>query len=105
MPKKKTMSKADFVRSLPNDLPVREVLAKAKEAGLSISETYAYGVRAAGKNKGAKGAKGVRKGRSVLVSRSSGAVEGQFLDLVLDIGLVRAQQLLSDVKSRVSARN
>lgn len=38
------VSKADFIRSLGN-APAKEVVAKAKEAGITLSEAYVYKLR------------------------------------------------------------
>ena len=38
-------SKADFVRSLPKNLSTKEVVAKAKQAGIKLGEDYVYKVR------------------------------------------------------------
>ncbi len=38
------MTKAEFIRSLPN-LATRDLVAKAKEAGFTISEDYVYKLR------------------------------------------------------------
>lgn len=43
--KKKHGQKTAFVRSLPTTLSAKEVVAKAKEAGITISEKYVYNVR------------------------------------------------------------
>jgi len=42
-------SKAAFIRSLPKDMPVAEVIAKGKAQGLKIAETYVSWARWAGK--------------------------------------------------------
>ena len=42
-------SKADFVHSLPPSTPAKKVIAKAKAAGLSVSETYVYALRRSAK--------------------------------------------------------
>ncbi len=44
-PKAPHLSKAEFILGLPNDLSVSEVVARAKERGLTISEPYVYQVR------------------------------------------------------------
>jgi len=55
MPKKKTgPNKSDFVRSQPAELSASDVVAKAKEAGLTITPGLVYAVRAYQKSKGAK---------------------------------------------------
>jgi hypothetical protein len=43
-------SKADFVRSLPSSTPAKKVIAQAKAAGLSVSETYVYALRRSAKS-------------------------------------------------------
>jgi hypothetical protein len=40
-----TTTKAAFVRALPATTPAKEVIAKAKAAGFSVSKTYVYLVR------------------------------------------------------------
>jgi len=50
-------SKADFVRSLPSSTPAKKVIAKAKAAGLSVSETYVYALRRSAKGGAKKKAK------------------------------------------------
>lgn len=58
--KKATMTKADFVRSLPSGTPAKEVVAKAKEAKISLTEDYVYKTRSLDK----RGAKGKRAGKA-----------------------------------------
>src|SRR5579859_4856077 len=50
--KKKTMSKSDFIRSLPATLSGSQVVAKAKEAGMKLSSTLVYAVRGRAKGNG-----------------------------------------------------
>ena len=64
---KPPQSKADFVRSLPASTPAKKVIAKAKAAGLSVSETYVYALRRSAKG-GAK-----RKGTSVAAKPAAAA--------------------------------
>lgn len=47
-----TSSKEDFVLSFPTDMPVRDIIAKGKEQGIDISESYAYKVRRGATKKG-----------------------------------------------------
>lgn len=56
--KKPTMTKADFVRSLPATTPAKEVVVKAKEAKISLTEDYVYKTRSLDKKgKGKKAGK------------------------------------------------
>jgi hypothetical protein len=119
MPKKKNngaadaqpVSKSDFIRSLPADMPAAEVMAKAQEAGITVSKNLVYLVRSktkAGK-KPAKGKvgrpKGSRNRAAVAPTGSKGAFEVQFANLVAEIGLVRAEEMLRGVRAQfVSAR-
>jgi hypothetical protein len=46
---KPVQSKAEFVRTLPSSTPAKEVVAKAKAAGVPITKDYVYSVRSADK--------------------------------------------------------
>jgi hypothetical protein len=54
---KSKVSKAAFIRSLPKDMPVAEVIAKGKAQGLKLAETYVSWARWAGKKANKKSAK------------------------------------------------
>jgi hypothetical protein len=121
MPKKKTngdsteapVSKTQFVLSLPADTPADEVIAKAKDSGISISKTYVYTIRAKSKT----GGKAKRRGRppgkakapnvaaqgKVTSPRAGGSLETQFADIVAQIGLARAAELLRSVQAKFAS--
>jgi hypothetical protein len=107
MPRKKKtpteigkMSKADFVRSQPGDMPAKEVVAKAKAAGLSVSDNYVYTLRyeakkRAGKTPGKpKGSKRTASVKSTNVS--SNGVEDLLRAAASEIGLSRAISILQE---------
>jgi hypothetical protein len=52
--KKAKMTKASFVRSLPAGTPAKDVVAKAKAAGISLTEDYVYKTHSLDKAKGKK---------------------------------------------------
>ncbi len=54
----KSISKSDFIRTLPRDLPADQVVAKGKETGLSFDKNYVYKTRA----RDAKAGSGPRRG-------------------------------------------
>ncbi len=58
--KKTTASKADFVRSLPLATSGKDAVAKAKAAGIALTEAYVYKIRTLDK-KGTKGKKAAGK--------------------------------------------
>lgn len=100
------MSKADFVRSQPADMPAKEVVAKAKAAGLSISDNYVYTLRyeakKAGKTPGAP--KGAKKNASVKSTRaSSNGVEDLLRAAASEIGLSRAIAILQEQQTVLRA--
>jgi hypothetical protein len=106
MPKTaKTPSKTAFVLSLPMTAPAKDVIAKGKASGLKLSEAYIYSIRS--KAKGRAGKPAARRGRppksasAGVASASSNGLERQFLNLALDLGLSRAEGLLSDLRSKL----
>lgn len=52
--KKAKMTKADFIRSLPGGLSAKEVIAKGKEAGLTLTEDAIYKTRSLDKKRAEK---------------------------------------------------
>jgi hypothetical protein len=106
-------SKTSFVLGLPADLSASEVVAKAREAGIELTEKYVYNVRSARRTKGggeapkkrtgkAKASAPARKGAPrapAPVGRS--AIENRFVDTALDLGLARAASLLDELRAKV----
>jgi hypothetical protein len=102
MPKTKsgTISKAAFVRSLPSHTPAKEVTAKAKSAGLTITEAYVYNVRATSKPK----KNGVRRASAVAVQRQGGrGAEDLLRALAAEIGVSRALSILQAQRASLRA--
>jgi hypothetical protein len=73
MPKtaaKKTPNKSAFIRSLPNDMPAVDVVAKAKAANLKLTPAFVYAIRSKSRNK-VKGAKGAKRGPKPATGKQS----------------------------------
>lgn len=112
-PTKPVKSKAAFVRSLPLSTPAKEVIAQAKAAGISITETHVYGVRAAERAKRKSAAqKGASKPPAVsapIVSLPSSApkvgtkAEALLKAVAAEIGLGHAIEVLQNERARVRA--
>jgi hypothetical protein len=100
-PKKQT--KAAFVRSLPATTPAKDVVAKAKATGISLSENYVYNVRATSKISRRTGRASGSRSRKVGPSRTTASSEATFRRLVLDLGLSRAKNLLAEVEHKLDA--
>ncbi len=103
-PKKGGASKAGFVRSLPATTPAKEVVAKAKALGMSLSVNYVYNIRGAAKT-GAKNRRAAaREGASVARPiAGSSAAESLLKALAAEIGLGRAIEILTGERARVRA--
>lgn len=108
---KKTPSKTAFVLGLAKDMPASEVVAKAKAAGLELTDRYVYVIRS--KAKGRAGKPTGRRGRPPKVAgakrgpkpgRKAGSAAGlgaQFLEMALDLGLARAEEMLVGFRAKV----
>jgi hypothetical protein len=99
-------SKADFVRSLPRDTPVRDVVEKAKVAGIKIGDAYVHNVR----GRDAMVAKRGRKARTASVRKGAGvprpiattsSVEDLLKAVAAEIGLGRALEILVRERAKV----
>ena len=103
MPRKYTKSgqnRSAFIRTMPT-ASVSEVIAAAKKQGIKgLKPGLVYAVRAAGKKDKPNGFKpGPKPGPKP----KGGGLEQQFVDLVLDVGIARASELLDRVRSAAKA--
>ena len=89
-------SKASFVRSLPRTLTAKEVVQRAKAAGMRLSTAYVYVLRS--KAAGGSRPNGLKRG-----PKPKGGLEHQFVNLVLEVGIARASELLARVRSASSS--
>jgi hypothetical protein len=69
--KKSTPSKTSFVKSLPATMPAKEVIARGKAAGISLTEMYIYSIRS--KSKAKAGARAPRGAATSKRATSMGA--------------------------------
>jgi hypothetical protein len=108
--KKAEATKKDFVLGLPRDVPAEEVVAKAKEAGVTLTSSYVYKLRGpAGKRKSKKSAKrskGATLARVQAPSKATASTNGSSYDAVfaraiVDLGFEPAQALLVRTRERI----
>jgi hypothetical protein len=114
MPRKKKtavengkMSKTDFVKSQPADMPAKDVVAKAKAAGMTLSENYVYTIRSAaktkpGKRRRPKGSANTPTGAMAAKVAASG-VEDLLRAAASEIGLSRAIAILQEQQAVLRA--
>lgn len=95
-------SKAAFVRSLPPNMPAKDVIEKAKAAGHKLSPAYVYVIRSKGSSKTA-GRGGRKLGRGRQGRSNGGAAERQLVSAALELGFGRAQEILNAAKARLQA--
>jgi len=103
-------TKASFVRAIPTTVPAKEVVAKAKAAGMTLSEKHVYVIRSDAKKRSAKKKGGAAKGNAgtstvaaKAVSSSGGSAnETNFRKLVLALGIPKSRSLVSDVERRLN---
>lgn len=107
MPKaaKKKITKTAFVLGLPSDMPAKEVVSKAKEAGITISDGYVYEIRSATKRKAQKDrstAKG-KPGPKPKAARApaDGPALATLSRLVVEHGVGRVREMLNEIEQRV----
>ncbi len=99
------MTKKEFILSQPAELTPRQVVEKAKEAGMSLTEQYVYLVRS---EKGEP----KKRGRPPKVAAAKKAepapaavrvprtLEAEFRRIAIELGLDRATDILNDTKKK-----
>ena len=90
---KKDASKAEFVRGLPQNMPAKQVVEKAKEAGLKLTTAYVYVIRSQARTGGKKS--------SAAAPKPSKDAESKLIAAASEIGLSRSIELLTREKERV----
>jgi hypothetical protein len=99
-------TKADFVRNLPPSTPAKEVIAKAKAAGLSLSKTYVYLVRGHAKTKAPTKRRATPARRGASVARpitTMSSAEDLLKAVAAEVGLGRAMVILAGERARLRA--
>jgi len=105
---KSPKSKAAFVRGLPASTPAKDVVKKAKAAGIKLGISYVYNIRGAAKM-AAKRKRAAAKSPSLstVVSTAAWSVakhaETLLRAVAAEIGLSRAIELLHGERARVHA--
>jgi len=109
VPRRTSTSKADFVRAHSNSSP-KEIVAKAKAAGIKFDVGYVYNVRGYDKTAGKKRATPKRSASMPIGTnggRSPSTVPAKAEDLLkavaAEIGLGRAMEILAGERARVRA--
>jgi hypothetical protein len=113
-------SKADFVREQPSDLSAKEVVAKAKEAGLTLTENHVYAVRAGARKKAKDRSKATpkkpamatrpkaatpKKGPAPAPRIASGTtLKGQLRQILKEMGMAEARKVIAEVEAAFAGK-
>jgi hypothetical protein len=102
---KRTHNKSEFVRSLPAEMSAKDVVAKAKEEGLTLTEAYVHTIRSAAKRKEGKPGRAPRAAAAATESRGSSrantGAEAQLMALVIEHGLPQVQEILRRIDAKL----
>jgi hypothetical protein len=111
----KPVSKSAFVRGLSTALPAKEVVAKAKSAGLKISDRYVHVIRSIAKRAAKHGngaASGPRRGgrpisskRTFVLSLPSSMAASEVIDRAKGQGMTLTTNYVYKIRSRGAAAN
>jgi hypothetical protein len=109
----KPVSKSAFVRGLSTSLPAKEVVAKAKSAGLKISDRYVHVIRSIAKRAAKSGngaASGPRRGgrpisskRTFVLSLPSSMPASEVIDRAKAQGMTLTTNYVYKIRSRGAA--
>ena len=98
----KKTTKAAFVRAIPDSVPAKEVVAKAKAAGMTLSEKHVYVIRSGARKKAGKSAPKPSRAAGTPRASTPGSSETAFRKLVLDLGIPKAKAIVADVERKLN---
>ena len=107
MAAKRAVNKSAFVRDLPESMPAKEVVAKAKAKGIKLSEAHVSAIRSLARAKlrsGGASSRGPGRpgGRRVRgPAAASTGFEQTLANLVLDHGMRRVEEALAAIRDRL----
>lgn len=109
MPKKtaaKKQTKAAFVRSLPRTMSAKDVIAKGKAAGMSLSAAHVYAIRSGSKKSRKSSSKhpATNGGRATTHVRGGAGKHGAadlLLAVAAELGMSNAMAILQAEHSKV----
>src|SRR5689334_24707194 len=99
---KRTVNKSQFVREQPTSMTAKQVVSKAQDAGISLSEKYVYNIRAkANSRKRTPGRRPGRPPKAAKLAAANSGLEARLVDIALEIGIGKAEALLSRLRSKI----
>jgi hypothetical protein len=101
----KTLNKSDFIRSVPATMPAKEVVAKAKAAGMKLDIQYVYRLRTRSKP-GRKMVAVAKPAAQAMKTKTNGfhsSTEDLLRAVAAELGLGHAMEILQSQRAQVSA--
>ena len=95
------VNKTAWIRSQPANTPAKELVAKAKSQGITLSIAQVYTARSTGKKAGLVRGPKAKPGRPAAAASGGKSDVLAFRRLVLSIGLPTAEAYLADLKRSV----
>lgn len=101
--KKGTVTKSSFVRSLPSDMPAKDVVAAAKKQGIKgLTDRYVYVIRSSDKARARTGRPPAGEGRKRGRRSSERGSEATLRRAIAELGLSAARQIFREVEAAFS---
>ena len=100
------VNKSAFVRGLPASLSAVEVITRARAKGIKLSAAQVYTIRANARRKADTPSlprlRGIALSAGTRGRRGGGDSESAFLQMALELGLVRAESILGSLRDRAA---
>jgi hypothetical protein len=101
------LSKTEFVLSFPPETSAAEIIAAGKRQGIKLSTSHVYHTKATSKTKGTAAPKAAAPAAPKAAPKAAAAAprssddDAAFFELVVRVGLTRAEAMLSDVSAKL----
>ena len=95
---KRTVNKSELVRSMAG-APAKDIVAAAAKQGVKLTDRYVYAIRSNDKNRRSKAPAGPGRRPGRPSAQRSGTLEAQLRQIIGEIGLTQARQVLSEVEA------
>ena len=102
-------AKSEFIRSMPREMPAKDVVEAAQKKGLTLTDNLVYAVRASSKNASTKAGISSKKETSPKTKAGKGSrtapassLESDLRRCIAELGLARARAIFADVEKAFS---
>ena len=100
---KSSMSKSEFIRNQPRRMRAKAVVELGKKQGLDFDDKYVYVVRSNARRKGRKTGRPRGRPPGMTAAKKATSAEKEFRRLAVELGVRRAEAILSATKKRLAA--